>query len=142
MDMITSQTLAIGIAAGIYVTVFITLWCVFMLLTWALELAGEWGVFKKAGECGWKALVPFLSEYTYCKIVFGSGWFFLLLFVPFINIAVAIAMTYQMCKLFGKGIGFTILTIFLPFIGYMLLGWDEKYIFHREEVNEGEQEQS
>lgn len=31
-------------------------------------IAGKWGVFKKAGEKGWKALIPFYETYTMLKI--------------------------------------------------------------------------
>ena len=31
-----------------------------------------WKLFEKAGEKGWKALVPFYSTYTLFKIIYGN----------------------------------------------------------------------
>lgn len=39
------------------------------LLLTVLELAGRWKLFEKAGEPGWKSIIPFYVDYTEYKIV-------------------------------------------------------------------------
>lgn len=47
-----------------------------------LTIAGFWMVFVKAGEKGWKALIPFYNLYILFKISGLSGWWFGVLFIP------------------------------------------------------------
>ena len=82
-----------------------------------------WKVFKKAGEPGWGAIVPFYDLYLEFKIAFGNGWFFLFLLIPF-----AIMLPFKMAKAFGKGVGFGFGLLFLSIIFYPILAFgDAKY---------------
>ncbi|MBR1762543.1 MAG: hypothetical protein IJ731_04170, partial [Eubacterium sp.] len=38
-----------------------------------LSIIALWKIFEKAGEAGWKAIIPFYNAYTLVKIVDGSG---------------------------------------------------------------------
>ena len=49
-------------------------------VTVVLAVIGEWKLFEKAGEKGWKALIPFYSTYIHCKIVGISPWWILIVF--------------------------------------------------------------
>ena len=44
-----------------------------------------WKIFEKAGEDGWKILVPFYNSYIITKIVYGNGWKFLFSLIPIIR---------------------------------------------------------
>ena len=46
----------------------------------------SWRLFQKAGEPGWKSIIPIYNTYTMTKLLFASGWYFLFLFVPIANI--------------------------------------------------------
>lgn len=47
-------------------------------------IAVEWILFERAGESGWKAIVPFYDSFILHKITFGeeSKWYWFLLLVP------------------------------------------------------------
>lgn len=87
-----------------------------------LIIAGNWNVLEKAGIEGWKALIPFYNMYCMAKIVFGTGWPFLITFVPFFSAVYYIVWRILLAKSFGKGIGFTIGLVILPFIFVPILG--------------------
>ncbi len=86
-------------------------------------LACEWIVFQKAGEPGWKAIVPLYNMYTMYKFCWGNGWMFLLTFVPVANIVVTLMLAYKLAKSFGHGIGFCLLYIFFPIIALPILAF-------------------
>lgn len=47
-------------------------------------IAVEWILFERAGEPGWKVLVPFYGSFIMHKITFGeeSKWYWFLILVP------------------------------------------------------------
>ena len=87
-----------------------------------------WKIFEKAGEFGWKAIVPIYNMVVLLKIV-GKPWYWLLLMmIPLVGIVIAILVTRDLARCFGKGVGFTIGLILLPFIFYPILAFgDAKY---------------
>lgn len=88
-----------------------------------LIIVAEWKVFEKAGEPGWGAIVPFYNNYLLFKIAYGNGWYFLWLFVPFINIYFSIMVYIKLAEAFGESIGFGIGLIFLNVIFLSILGF-------------------
>ena len=93
--------------------------CVFGVLV----LAAQWKIFSKAGEAGWKCLIPFYNAYISVKIADGNGWKFLLYLIPIVNIVFAIMVTFRLAKAFGKGGGFAVGLLLLPEIFYLILGF-------------------
>jgi hypothetical protein len=90
-------------------------------------IAANWKIFTKAGQAGWKAIVPIYSTVITCRIVGLSGWYTLLLFIPLVNFIFAIYLLYQLAKSFGYGIGMTILEVIG--IGYLILAFGKaKYL--------------
>ena len=104
-------------------------WIVFILATLGWHI-GLYGMFKKAGIEGWKALVPFYN--TWCmveKMKLKKYWFFFQL-VPIAGQFITIWITIKFVEHFGRfGVGHHALTVFLPFIYFPYLGFskDEKY---------------
>lgn len=45
------------------------------LVCWVLTIIATWRIFKKAGEPGWKAIIPIYNIYMMFKIVGMKGWF-------------------------------------------------------------------
>jgi len=81
-------------------------------------LVGMWNTFEKAGKPGWTAIVPVLSTYMRVKIG-GRPWsWFLLFFIPFVNILLLARVSVDIAKRFGKGVGYGLGLAFLPFIFY------------------------
>ena len=71
-----------------------------------LIIVATWMIFKKAGESGWKAIIPFYNTYTLFKIACGNGWKFLLLLIPIYGIVVYIQTMIKLAHAFGKSTGF------------------------------------
>ncbi|MBQ9209817.1 MAG: hypothetical protein IJ149_09625 [Oscillospiraceae bacterium] len=88
-----------------------------------LGIIAMWNIFTKAGEAGWKSLIPILNTYTMFKIVYGNGWKFLLLLVPILGEILAIVYLVRLGQVFGKGVGFILGLIFLAPIFIILLGF-------------------
>lgn len=86
-------------------------------------LIAMWKLYTKAGKPGWAAIIPIYNTIVLLQIVKRPIWWILLLLIPFVNIVVLIVLYYDLAKAFGKGIGFTLLIILLPFIAYPVLGF-------------------
>jgi len=89
----------------------------------AVVLASLWRIFTKAGKPGWAALIPIYNTVVLMQVIGRPEWWVLLLFVPFVNIYVAIVSALELAKSFGKSTGFGVLTIFFPVIMYPILGF-------------------
>lgn len=96
-----------------------------------IVVAGMWKIFEKAGIEGWKAIIPIYNGYVLTtKIAEKPWWYFLLLFVPIVNIAIVIIINIEVAKAFGKTTLYGALGLtFLPVIFYAILGFgDARYI--------------
>jgi hypothetical protein len=106
-------------AAGIFGGVFMIVWLVIAVLC----IAGIWKVFTKAGEPGWAAIIPIYNIIVLVKIAGRPLWWFILLLIPFIGFIVAIIVSIDVAKRFGKGAGYGLGLAILPFIFYPALGF-------------------
>ena len=88
-----------------------------------LTVAGAWKVFVKAGEPGWAVLIPLYNTYILLKIAGKPWWWLLLMLVPCVGVVVAVMAVVALAKTFGKGVGFAIGLILVPFICYPMLGF-------------------
>ena len=95
------------------------------LLVAVIMVVSMWKIFTKAGEPGWASIIPFYNAYVMCKIAGKPGWWFLLLLIPLVNIVIAILIVAGVARGFGKGIGYMLGMIFLPFIFYPLLAFSD-----------------
>ncbi|MEO6456441.1 MAG: signal peptidase I [Ginsengibacter sp.] len=102
----------------------------FFIVTIVLSLIGLYGMFKKAGMEGWKALIPLYN--TWCmveKMQLKRIWFFLQL-IPVAGQFVTIWICIKFVEHFGR---FSVLhhaaTVFIPFIYFPYLGFskNERY---------------
>ena len=88
-----------------------------------LILASMWKIFAKMTQPGWYGIIPI---FNYCVIAKQSGkdwWWGLLPLLPCIGIIFLIILWNELSKLFGKGVGYTIGIIFLPFIFLPMLAF-------------------
>lgn len=115
-----------------------------------LLIIANWKIFEKAGEKGWKSLIPIYNTYIMFKLVWNTKMFWYLLGVSFglgfigglagegttlYNIAIICAGIYELVmyiilfnrlsKSFGHGTGFTLGLIFLPNIFTLILGFNK-----------------
>lgn len=105
-------------------------WLVIILLFLAVTVASViavWKVFEKAGQAGWKAIIPIYNTVTMCRIAGLSGWFVLLVFIPYIGLIPGIYLLYRVSRSFGHGAGMAILMLLV--IGTFILAFgDSRYI--------------
>jgi hypothetical protein len=89
-----------------------------------LMIAAQWVVFSKAGKPGWAAIIPFYNILVELEIV-GRPWWWLLLivFVPIVNVVLAVMLINDLSKSFGHGVGYTLGLLFLPFIFLPMLAF-------------------
>ncbi len=99
-----------------------TLW-IFYLALYVLGVAGLWMVFTKAGEEGWKAIIPIWNTLIILKIVGREWWWILLLLIPIVGLVIWIIVALDLAKSFGRGTGFGVGLIFLSFIFIVILGF-------------------
>jgi hypothetical protein len=70
-----------------------------------LTLASLWQIFNKAGEAGWKSLVPIYGMVVFQRILGRPGWWALLMFVPVVNVLIGLVECFDLARVFGKGAG-------------------------------------
>jgi hypothetical protein len=96
---------------------------VIYIALWALYIIGGWVVFQKAGEAGWKVLIPIYNIIVLLKIVGKPWWWLILLLIPLVNIIFGIIVAYDLAKSFGHGGGFTVGLVLLPYIFILILAF-------------------
>ncbi|MBQ6387333.1 MAG: hypothetical protein IJH96_01775 [Ruminococcus sp.] len=109
----------------------------------------EWKILEKAGEKGWKALIPFYNIFMSHHIVgMNHAWFILemiiwtfetfvaafldfplwfetafLIFTTVFTLVSAAVHANKMCNCFGKGLAFKLGMFFIPYVFPMMLAF-------------------
>ena len=76
---------------------------------------------KTNTENGWWAWIPILNIVLLCQIARKPVWWFLLLFIPLVNIVIYILLFVGMCEARGKP-GWWAILLILPGINLIALG--------------------
>jgi hypothetical protein len=97
---------------------------IFFIAVFVLMIVAAWKVFTKAGRPGWAAIIPFYNVWVEWEIVGKPGWWFVFSFIPIVNIVFAILLCVWLAPRFGKGGGFAVGLIFLPFVFLPILAFD------------------
>ncbi len=119
-----------------------TLFVVYLVIL-VLAIVAMWKLFVKAGEPGWKALIPIYNYWTLCEIVGRPGWWsllflpaMLLFFIPLINflawlvlVAVSVVVMLDLGRAFKKTTTFSVVGLILfSLVGLLILGFGkDKY---------------
>lgn len=107
----------------------------FLLVWLVLVLVAGWKMYTKAAQPGWVSIVPFLNVFGLLKIVHRPMWWFILFLIPIVNAIALIIVMNDLSKAFGRGLGTTLLLIFLTPIGYLVLGFgDDRYVLERDPI--------
>ncbi len=142
-DALNTLFAALGAAAAVIVVIGI-LWV-------ALNIAATWRIFTKAGEGGWKSLIPVYNNYVLYSKVWSTVWFWVTIVLNAVvfytqpqavaegasmtpmqmvgavcmvaSMVLYILLNYKTAKAFGKGIGYTLGLIFLQPVFLMMLGF-------------------
>lgn len=127
-NLTTTENTYLGLSLGMFFVVALALWVV--------SIIALWKVFEKAGEKGWKAIIPFYNYWVLCQIAGRPGWWSLSIFLSIIPLVgwivplvVYVIVALDIGKAFSKSTLFSILgLIIFSFIGLMILGFgSDKY---------------
>ena len=106
-----------------------------------VSIIGMWKMFTKAGEEGWKSIIPIYNMITLCKIVGVNPWWILIVYgasllsgipilgllISLVSFAASIYFSILLCvstaNSFGKDTGFAVGLFFLSPIFYCILGF-------------------
>ena len=124
------------------------MYLIFAIVWWILQIIANWNIFTKAGEAGWKSLIPIYGDYVSYKIAWQTSYFwlsfilgivasyvssanlnesiFLTVIATLLRIVIAVINIMYCIKLsraFGHGIGFAIGLILLQPIFLLILGF-------------------
>ena len=113
---------AIVAGLGIFLLFFFAFFVFFIIC--------HWKIFTKAGQEGWKSLIPFYNAYVQLQITKQPTIWLLYFFIPFVNIYFGIKHIHGLSRAFGKDVGFTVGIILLPIVFYPILAFgDSKYVY-------------
>lgn len=83
-----------------------------------------WKVFVKAGQPGWAAIIPIYNIYVWLKVAGRPGWWLILFLIPIVNIVMALIVSMDISKSFGKDSVFGVVGLWLfSLIGYAILAF-------------------
>jgi hypothetical protein len=99
--------------------------CVFAIAIVIFMIMTMWKIYEKAGQPGWGCLIPFYNQYLLLKIAGRPGWWLLLYFIPVVNIVIAIIVTIDLAKSFGKDAIFAIGLILLGIVFFPILAFGD-----------------
>ena len=103
-----------------------------------LVLIASCKVYMKAGRKWWEAIIPIYNIVVWCDIINKSRhlvWVYVgiiaLMFMgdtaymiaSIANLVLGVWLTYELVRKFGKGLGFAIGSMILPFIFWPILAW-------------------
>lgn len=105
-----------------------TLFIVGLSLLFAIiAIVGMWKLFTKAGEPGWKAIVPVYNAWTFLKLGNQAGWWSLVALIPIVGLVSIVFMAiaaYNIGQKLGKESWWVVLYILLPIIWILVLAFD------------------
>lgn len=106
-----------------------TIYAIVLIATLFLTIAAMWRLFAKAGEAGWKSIVPIYGAVVLLRLVGRPWWWLLILLVPFVNLIFSAMLCFDLAKAFGKGkgSGLGILLLGPIFIMWLAFG-DAQYV--------------
>ncbi|MBR5388963.1 signal peptidase I [Candidatus Saccharibacteria bacterium] len=124
----------------------LAVYSVVAIAIYILFIVAWWKIFTKAGEKGWKSLIPIYNVYILCRIIDINFWIYVLAIpfglgllaglVPALSIVAAlyslflvIFIAIKLGDAFGKSTGFKVGLVLLSGIFYLILAFgDSKYV--------------
>ena len=130
---------------GGFIVIILVLMGILALAWYFISAIGYCKMFKKAGEAGWKAFIPYYSTFIRFKISWNTKTFWLFLVcllvaqwfsgsdaivlsllatvLGIVMIILGLKLDFRMAKAYGKSKGWGLLLFFFPFIASLILGF-------------------
>lgn len=105
-------------------TITVTMFYIILIIKYIGFNVGLWAIFHKAGEKGWKALIPGYRIWVWLDVISRPHWWIYLYIVPFLNIFMGYLMIWKTIRLFRKTsyipllLGTFFYFIYLPYLGF------------------------
>lgn len=111
------------------------------LVVGVVYFIAQWKLYQKAGEAGWKCLIPFYNEWVRIRIALGRtsvGWFILSL-VPILSILEHYYISFYFAKRYSGKDSIALLYLLLPLVTAVLMAYSNRYqyIANRDRVDSG-----
>lgn len=132
--------------------IFVVIAMIIAFVASILVIIARWNIFKKAGYQGWESIIPFYGDYVMCDIVFGKGFYFLILAIPsilaayqraneseesalvsfltFVAAVFSMVMYYRLAGVFNRSPGFGVGLALLTPIFLMILAFDRSAFYN------------
>lgn len=110
------------------------IWYMITIISIILSIIGLCKSYIKAGEPGWKAIVPIYNTMTMAKIALGNPWLGLLVLLPVVGWLIMLYISFKFIKQFNVSDGMAVLSLLIAPIVYLIVGFGEyEYIGDDEE---------
>ena len=83
-------------------TISVPTFYVLLVISYIGFNVGLWGIFEKAGEKGWKSLIPVYRDVVWLRILSRPKWWMILIVLPVSNVFMGYMMIWKTIRLFGK----------------------------------------
>ena len=141
---VNSSTAAASMILAGFFTFFITMAFVLGVVITILKIVATWKIFTKAGQAGWKSLIPIYSTVILYKVAGISPlWILscLVIWVPILGplfvLGVSIYAMVKLSRAFGKEDAFAVGLVLLNTIFTMILGFGKsEYQLNKEKEAE------
>ena len=127
---------------------YILIAAIISLVLWVLQVIALWKIFTKAGQSGWKAIIPVYNVFVMFKISWSTMWFWISLIafvlasalLSFATVTICVVlggllmlfytivmliMLFKFVRSFNWGVGMFILTIIVPVIMLFVLAFSK-----------------
>lgn len=122
-----------GMLSGILTTIALV-----TLVFCVISVIANWKIFKKAGEPGVAAIVPFWNTAVLFRMTWGKWYLMFLMLIPLVNIVIGIITMFKLAKVFGKGMGFGFGLLFLSPVFMLILAFGKaQYVGINKDVSTG-----
>lgn len=77
---------------------------IFMIAILVLHVGANYITLEKGGIKGWKAFIPFYADACLYKLALGNALYYLLNFIPIVNVIISIMYTFKLtcCAISNK----------------------------------------
>ncbi len=112
---------------------FFNYYLTFIGLSGLFTLLCNYFIFQKIGYSGISGVIPIYNTILLYRRYYGSGWYVLTLFIPFVDIWFAFGVYNRLRKDFNKSLGWFILFLCIfSFVGYGILAFGSSLPRHKD----------
>lgn len=128
MEYETTSDAAMSAAGMAALSGFFVIFGLIVLAAALVAIIAMWKLFTKAGEPGWKALIPIYNSWVFLRLGDQAGWWALVALIPLVNIVAVVFMAiaaYNIGLKLGKEGWYVVLYVLVPIIWMLILAFDK-----------------